>query len=43
MICLLTQVMTSYQENKQPNSLLSVDSRPTALVVTFWSYVERLQ
>jgi len=43
MICLLLQVMTSYQENKQPNSLLSVDCSPIAVVVTFWSYVERLQ
>jgi len=37
------QVMMSYQENKQPNSLLSVDSKPIVVVVTFWSYVERLQ
>jgi len=37
MICLLLQLMTSYQENKQPNSLLSVDCRPIAVVVTFWS------
>jgi len=43
MICLLLQVMTSYQENKQPNSLLSVDYRPIAIVVRFWSYIERLQ
>jgi len=36
-------VMTSYQENKQPNSLLSVDCTPIAVVATLLTYVERLQ
>jgi len=37
MICLPLQLVTSYQENEQANTLLSVDCRPIAVIITFWS------
>jgi len=42
MICLLF-ASDDIIAGKQPTSLLSVDCRPIAVVVTFWPHVERLQ